>query len=60
MPLAERISPRPKGVTHMLYLPPPPEAAGALRDWLDRLLRELDRLEERVEELENRSAPADP
>lgn len=44
----------------MLYLPPPPEAAGALRDWLDRLLRELDRLEERVEELENRSAPADP
>lgn len=44
----------------MIYLPPPTGVSGALRDWLDRLLREVDRLEERVAELENRSASADP
>ena len=36
----------------MIYLPPPEGASGALRDWLERLVRELDRLEERVAELE--------
>ena len=36
----------------MIYLPPPEGASGALRDWLELLLRELDRLEERVAELE--------
>ena len=36
----------------MIYLPPPEGASGALGDWLELLLRELDRLEERVAELE--------
>ena len=38
----------------MIYLPPPEGAPDALRDWLDRLVRELDRLEERVAELETK------
>ena len=42
-----------KGACSMIYLPPQPEGApDALRDWLERLTRELDRLEERVAELE--------
>ena len=45
LPYAERRTP-------MIYLPPPEGASGALRDWLERLVRELDRLEERVAELE--------
>ena len=36
----------------MIYLPPPEGVSGALRDWLERLTQELDRLEERVAELE--------
>lgn len=41
----------------MIYLPPPEDVPGALRDWLERLLTELDRLEERVAELETQNAP---
>ena len=42
----------------MIYLPPQPEGApDALRDWLERLTRELDRLEERVAELEENGLP---
>ena len=36
----------------MIYLPPPEGAEGALRAWLALLAQELDRLEERVAELE--------
>ena len=36
----------------MIYLPPPEGAEGALREWLTRLAQELDRLEERVAQLE--------
>ena len=39
----------------MIYLTPPEGASGALRDWLERLAAELDRLEERVAELETKS-----
>ena len=36
----------------MIYLPPPEGVSGALGDWLEQLTQELDRLEERVAELE--------
>ena len=42
----------------MIYLPPPEGASGALRDWLERLVTELDRLEERVAELEAQNTGA--
>ena len=38
----------------MIYLPPPEGVSGALGDWLERLTQELDRLEERVAELETK------
>ena len=44
----------------MIYLPPPAGASGALRDWLERLLSELDRLEERVAELETQKNGPNP
>ena len=39
----------------MIYLPPPECDDAKLRMWLSLLLRELDRLEERVAELEAKS-----
>lgn len=39
----------------MIYLPPPEGAPPELSEWLERLTYELDRLEERVAELEARS-----
>ena len=36
----------------MICLPPPEGAPPQLREWLERLTDELDRLEERVAELE--------
>lgn len=40
----------------MIYLSPPEGTPDALRSWLERLLAELDRLEERVAELETKNA----
>ena len=41
----------------MIYLPPPEGVSGTLGDWLERLTQELDRLEERVAELEAQQPP---
>lgn len=49
------LPPAEKGEHLMIYLPPPEGVSGALRDWLERLTQELDRLEERVAELEAKS-----